>query len=892
MGILFGILIILIIVIVNNEKEMDRLIKENRELKKSLEYFTEKTTEKNENSMELEFVFNNLKNDVLNQKDIKDKKQKEERKTVEYIEPAIQYDVVNGKYIQESKDKEEFIRQEKNKKEQKNVLILITGAICIVLSAIIFLMSTWGITSNILKTVVLGLLTVVFFKMSNIAKVKYKLEKASQVFYYIAMAYIPICFLSISIFELFGRYLSIYGDGKYIYFTITTLILAYVYYINRKNRYLLYGSILSQVLTVILFTLIFSNNIVLIGINLLIYNLLLMTLTKDDIFVKVYNFIPWAILIIPILEYTKHLTATTFILILLTINFWILALKNKNKIYLYVFNICLMSIGIYISVLCGDFWSLEVCYILSLLYIILIYTLENVILLNSKNNIDSISFVTIGALAILYISNLINNVIPLYIISIVQSGVVIASYINTNADGKKVCGFLVPIYFIISELNIITRLQFSYHAYIIFSILTFCATELIRNRDKLLHFNCFVISHIYILITYLVIYLGNIAQLNTGTIYIMLLMLIYVYSYIIEKKNIFKYVTYIVSNLMLYSLLTGLEAAKNILYYIPTITTLVIMKVERLNKNIKDEGSNVYLGISQVVSFICLYNSLNNLNIVAALILSVIIIIENIRDKEKNMNIIPLICAIPAIFNNDFNFIIKNIIMLLSIMGLTTITIKERKISLYTIFSAIYMLLTIYNIENVYFREVIFIIWSSINCYYIKDEKSKDLFKSLAYVGSLLLYNTIINDINIASYTVINMLGYIVLSITLLRTILNKYITGINIFEYITYSILYIIAICQYNNELDGILFGALLLLIVMISYLKKYSSLFLVSIFSILVNVFILTRKFWFSIPWWGYLLAIGIVLISFAIRNEANDKKNINAMDVLKKIKDKIEE
>lgn len=867
MGILFGILVILIIVIVNNEKEMDRLIKENRELKKSLEFFTEKTKEKSKDSMELEYTVNNLKNEILSQKDIEDEK-----------------------HIQELKDKEKLMKQEKKEKEQKNVLILITGAICIVLSAIIFLMSTWGITSNILKTIILGLLTVVFFKMSNVAKVKYKLEKTSQVFYYIGMAYIPICCLSISIFELFGRYLSIYGEGKYIYFTITTLILSYIYFANRKNKYLLYCSILSQVLTVILFTLIFSNSIITIGINLLIYNLLLMILTKN--LFKVYNFIPWVMLIIPILEYTKHFTSMTFILILLTINFGILAFKNKNKIYLNVFNICLMSIGMYISVLCSDFWRLEVCYILSLLYIILIYILEKEILLNSKNNIDSISFVTIGILAILYISNLINNVIPLYIISIVQLGVVIASYINTHEDGKKVCSFLVPICFIISELNIISRLQFSYHAYIIFSVLTFCATELIRNRDKLLHFNCFIISHIYILITYMVIYLGNIAQLSTGVIYITLLMLIYLYSYIVEKKKIFKYVTYIVSNLMLYSLLTGLGVAKNMLYYIPTITTLAIMKVERLNKNIRDEGSNVYLGILQVVSFACLYNSLNNLNIVAVLILSVIIIIENIKDKEKNMNIIPLICAIPAIFNNDFNFIIKNIIMLLSAMGLTTITIKERKVSLYTIFSAIYILLTIYNIQNVYFRELIFIIWSYINCYYIKDEKGKDLFKALSYIGSLLLYNTIIHDINIDSYTVINMLGYIVLSIALLRTILNKYVTNINVFEYITYAVLYIIAICQYNNELNGILFGVLLLLIVTISYLKKYGSLFLVSIFAILVNVFILTRKFWFSIPWWGYLLVIGIILISFAIRNEANDKKNVNAIDVLKKIKDKIEE
>ena len=43
---------------------------------------------------------------------------------------------------------------------------------------------------------------------------------------------------------------------------------------------------------------------------------------------------------------------------------------------------------------------------------------------------------------------------------------------------------------------------------------------------------------------------------------------------------------------------------------------------------------------------------------------------------------------------------------------------------------------------------------------------------------------------------------------------------------------------------------------------------------------------------PWWLYLLAVGIVLIGFAIRNEISDKKNkINVINILKDIKDKIE-
>ena len=106
------------------------------------------------------------------------------------------------------------------------------------------------------------------------------------------------------------------------------------------------------------------------------------------------------------------------------------------------------------------------------------------------------------------------------------------------------------------------------------------------------------------------------------------------------------------------------------------------------------------------------------------------------------------------------------------------------------------------------------------------------------------------------------------------------------------FGFIYFCALLQYNNEFDGILFGILLATIVIMSYINKYGAWFMVSIFAILVNVFILTREFWFSVPWWLYLLAVGIVLIGFAIRNEISDKKSkMNVINILKDIKDKIE-
>ena len=66
-----------------------------------------------------------------------------------------------------------------------------------------------------------------------------------------------------------------------------------------------------------------------------------------------------------------------------------------------------------------------------------------------------------------------------------------------------------------------------------------------------------------------------------------------------------------------------------------------------------------------------------------------------------------------------------------------------------------------------------------------------------------------------------------------------------------------------------------------------------MVTIANILINIFALTRKFWFSVPWWVYLLVVGSVLIGFAVKNEANENKSISKgiVDNIKSIRDKID-
>ena len=105
-------------------------------------------------------------------------------------------------------EKDSIVREKYTDKEIKNSLILIIGSVLVVLASIIFLTSTWNVIHNVVKIGVLIFMLAVFLAISYISDKYLNLKQTSKSFYYIALAYIPIILLSISIFELFGNYLS------------------------------------------------------------------------------------------------------------------------------------------------------------------------------------------------------------------------------------------------------------------------------------------------------------------------------------------------------------------------------------------------------------------------------------------------------------------------------------------------------------------------------------------------------------------------------------------------------------------------------------------------------------------------------------------------------------
>lgn len=326
----------------------------------------------------------------------------------------------------------------------RNLSILITGSVLIVLAAIVFLTTAWQTIPDFIKTVVLFLVAFVFIGASKLSKEKYHLEKASKTFFYIGMAYLPICLLSISIFGLFGEFLSAAGDGKYIYLGFSTLVLSLLYYFISKrsnDRYLFYGSLLSQILSVILFTLLFEERILLVCINLLLYNLLLMLVTKDTIFEKIINIIPIIVGTIAICTLESGIDDISwyfiFTCVLLSINFIGLELKNSNimkslafNAFLFLFGYCLIfkrSIGL----------EDGTCQVLITLFTVAVFIIENLIfstVKENKNLLISSRVVPLISIGFIYFATIIeqNLIIPDYILGILFEVVLVFSFLKSK----------------------------------------------------------------------------------------------------------------------------------------------------------------------------------------------------------------------------------------------------------------------------------------------------------------------------------------------------------------------------------------------------------------------------------------------------------------------------
>ena len=397
-------------------------------------------------------------------------------------------------------------------KSIKNSFILIAGALLIIISAITLLTSTWEYSHDIFKTIIISFMFLVFLGSSYIAKDKLKLKVVSKVFLYIALAYLPLIFLSISLFSLFGYYLSIDGEGRYIYLAISSVLLSVIYFISmRKHNDILisiYGNIF-QLLSIIFLSLIFTSNafvvIFMLSIYTLIYSLFdiknkyYYSLKIDKIILLIYTITLFVISLFVGLGNINIFYILSLIIDIFLVYFIVGKLFNKMNTYDWIYPLLIIIISLTIPRLFNN--TIYLYLIFMLLGSLIIFILDYIRNKNVKILNYIYTSIVICSLYLIILFNCNALTISLFLLGYLLLSILYYIYLNNS---KVMASWILPIV----SLLIITHITYYFDISVIFVGIIFSIiliiSSLMKIKDNVLKNTLSISSIVFMSIYYFI----------------------------------------------------------------------------------------------------------------------------------------------------------------------------------------------------------------------------------------------------------------------------------------------------------------------------------------------------------------------------------------------------
>lgn len=762
--------------------------------------------------------------------------------------------------------------KETNELTNRNTLILITGSVFIILSAILFLTSTWNIISNLAKTLILVLFIFVFLGISYFAEEKLKIEKTAKAFFYIGMAYIPISLISIAYLKLLGNYFSTV-PGIFIYLTATFIITSIIYIIaSEKSNKLTYASYLSQILAVVNLSCFLSDKGELTILLVTIYNIAILIKNIYSEKKESYNIEKISTLTIATILtiwISTYLIKNTTIPIFLVISIILLCISTfyrakNNKTY-HGLNTLLLLLSV--PAIINQFsLSTTLQEIIFLLTIILVYIKNEI----DKDQADAPDWLLIIITMLsLFVSTLLTNHIWISIIVTITAIIInIYRYIRVKWNIHIVLAIwlLALTYYLI-----ISKFSLDFPVF----VLLLTITEIIKYfvmkkiKENSLKDAIEINSNIILLPSLSLFAWLYVLEGNSGMIIIPIIMMVMSYlNYKEQRKNYHVLITYMASVTLLETLINMLTLP--IPHYLSFIIISCFAVISKLIKNTPLQEPLVFKFFYTLSLFIMIVLQTNTSFLLTIITILLTCLYNKKQEKDNiltNVSYVALTLIVYAEEVTFWNMTLNPVVSLIIIIIWMTkgYLRKERKITDWLALTYILLDYIIYPLST-YYTTILLIAWSIAN--FDNTKKYNNAVKLVLYFSGLWLYTSIIKHCNLDQITVINLLGYFTCLYLITRTIIHK--ENRPAIEAIGTIILSLIAIPMYHNQLDGILFVTFLILMMVISYWKKIESTFYTSLVFIIINIFLLTRKFWFSLPWWLYLLVVGIGLILFATNNE----------------------
>lgn len=823
---------------------------------------------------------------------------------------------VQSKEFNDTWKKIKTVDDEKEKKQLKNTVLLALGAFFIVIAAVSFLYSTWYTVPDFLKTGVILVLAGVFLGISHVADKVFDLKKTASTFFYIAMAYIPICLVSISIFGFVGEYLSLAGDGKFVYLSFISLLVAAIYLIfgyKHNDEKLYYASKFMQVLVVVCVTANFTVKAFDVLCIALLYTIVLNIVDnkfENCFLVQGQLFNDLCVGIISIISVLCSLFATKGELSEILLMFGVLVnaviLYSKKKQVKFFGISYVLSFFALIEILMYKNFDLDfIYYQLSIFAMLIIATIYYNFFEKDLIIRKIINWINLVVMYLVYwntakdfnsIDFLMNTEIVKYpmfsILGILGTVMAFVVYIKNNRVQYNLFALTLGASSILLLLPDRVWQYYSFPSYdvsfigYLISMITAITMFVILFKDKNKYLK---VIPLFVLFVNLYRYQWVIGQNFDITYYLnIVLTLVFTFFVIKDREDI-------VYKITSFAFLIGWFLYGQIDIYIATLIITIFGILQLIFSG--DVGKNVIKAI-MVFYLLLMYSKLvNYIHMIEAeqYMLSVItsLLFWYAFSKTKWLKALPMLGLIIPVF--EYNLVLLEqyditfIVNLAMVVLFTYMSIIRRKDYIYKFVSFIYLVafLAKYSEINMYIKHFMLIIWGL--CEYLRSQgKLKDIFKFFVITVLLSMYIVVLKDLKMLEITAFLLIGFLIYVHIVTRTILQKYICSYKMLEYVAAVIIYLMAFELYRDVIDLAIFIIAQVFVLMISYARKLGPVFAVTVPAVIINTIYATREFWLAIPWWAYLIVVGGTLIVFAARNELAEKQDINMLkEKLNKVK-----
>lgn len=331
--------------------------------------------------------------------------------------------------------------------------------------------------------------------------------------------------------------------------------------------------------------------------------------------------------------------------------------------------------------------------------------------------------------------------------------------------------------------------------------------------------------------------------------------------YMLNKKSFYKLWSYLSFSAIFFTIcyITDIEGVSK---YILLAVSIFVYALEIVFDKLKDKSSGMF-----IIGCLCgeVYALHSGFYMIIPLVLMVIYLL---LEKSTEDMIIPMIYSY-ALFTIENETLIAIVFGSLSVIY-TLLSVFKEKFNKYTIFSLATIIILCFYLElNAYILWGATLVWGVLHCL-LKKQDNKEVYQTAVIFSLFGLYSKSLIDLDSSLYSNVA-LGIVLVSISMTKGVLkkaNNILTGV--IECIIIGLLTLVGAFLIKEPLDGVIYLGILLVLSILAYTKNWKFYLYSSIVSLIFGILVLTFEYWKEIPWYVYILFIGLALIVFAMFDE----------------------